>query len=614
MKCLSCGTDVLEGSKFCHQCGRAIGLACPACHHPHHTGAKFCAQCGAKLPERPDEPVRPVVAQRLPVAERRQLTVVFCDLVGSTVLSGRLDPEDLRAVIGVYQRCCSKVVMDHGGFVAKYLGDGILAYFGYPRAYEDAGERAVHAGLAVVEAVGKLEVAGEPLAARVGIATGLVVVGDLIGEGAAQEQAVIGETPNLAARLQALAEPGSVVIAASTRRLLGALFDYRNLGPVTLKGFAEPVAAFEVLRPSATDSRFEARQERGIVPLVGREEEMELLQRRWRQAKTGEGRVVLLSGEPGIGKSRIVQALQEQLANEPHIRLNYFCSPHHQDSTLYPVITQLGRAAGFARDDTPDVRLLKLEALLSQSNATAEEIGLIAGLLSIPTGERYKLPAMSLQRRKEKTFEACQAQLAGLAAQRPVLMIFEDVHWSDPTSLELMSLSVEYVKHLPVLLLITARPEFKPPWPNESHVTALAPTRLGRADAAALVDRVTGGKALPTKVMEQILARTDGVPLFVEELTKLVVESDAVREPNGRYALNGTLPSLAIPTTLHDSLMARLDRLAPTRDVVQIGATLGREFSYDLLRATAAMPDDRLQAALDELVQSELVFCRGVPP
>jgi class 3 adenylate cyclase/tetratricopeptide (TPR) repeat protein len=614
MKCLSCGADVPEGSKFCAQCGRAIGLACLACHYPHDPGAKFCAQCGAKLPERLDEPARPVVANKLPVAERRQVTVVFCDLVDSTVLSGRLDPEDLRAVIAAYQRCCSKVIRDHGGFVAKYLGDGILAYFGYPRAYEDACERAVRAGLAVIQAVGKLQVAGEPLEARVGIATGLVVVGDLIGEGAAQEQAVVGETPNLAARLQTLAEPGSVVIGASTRRLLGALFDYRDLGAVALKGFAEPVAAFEVLRPSAMESRFEARQERGIVPLVDREEELELLQRRWRQAQAGEGRVVLLTGEPGIGKSRIVQALQDELAKEPHVRLHYFCSPHHQDSTLYPAITQLGRAAGFARDDTQDVKLLKLETLLSQSNATAEEVGLIAGLLSIPTGERYQLAAMSLQRRKEKTFEALQAQLAGLAAQQPVLMIFEDVQWIDPTSLELMSLSVEQVKRLPVLLLITARPEFKPPWPNESHVTALAPTRLGRADAAALVDCVVGGKALPTRVVEQILARTDGVPLFVEELTKVVMESDAIRETDGRYALTGTLPSLAIPTTLHDSLMARLDRLAPARDVVQIGAALGREFSYDLLRAAAAMPDDRLQEALDDLVRSELVFRRGVPP
>jgi len=614
MKCLSCGVDVPAGSKFCPQCGRALGLACPACHHAHDPGAKFCVQCGAKLPERLGEPARPVVANASPIAERRQVTVVFCDLVDSTVLSGRLDPEDLRAVIGAYQRCCSKVIRDNGGFVAKYLGDGILAYFGYPRAYEDACERAVRAGLAVIQAVAKLQAAGEPLAARVGIATGLVVVGDLIGEGAAQEQAVAGETPNLAARMQTLAEPGSVVIAASTRRLLGALFDYRDLGPVALRGFAEPVAAFQVLRSSAMESRFEARQERGIVPLVDREEELELLKRRWRQAQSGEGRVVLLSGDPGIGKSRIIQALQEQLADEPHTRLHYFCSPHHQDSTLYPVITQLGRAAGFAREDTQESKLSKLEALLSQSNATEEEIGLIAGLLSIPTGERYQPAAMSPQRRKEKTFEALHAQLAGLVAQQPVLMIFEDVHWSDPTSLELMSLSVERVKRLPVLLLITARPEFKPPWPNESHVTALAPSRLGRADAAALVERVTGGKALPTNVMEQILARTDGVPLFVEELTKVVMESDAIRETHGRYALAGTLPLLAIPTTLHDSLMARLDRLAPTRDVVQIGAALGREFSYYLLRAVAAVPDDHLQEALDELGRSELVFCRGVPP
>ncbi len=614
MKCLSCSVDLPEGSKFCPQCSRAIGIACPACHHSNQAGAKFCAQCGAQLLERRDEHAHPVAANGLPVAERRQVTVVFCDLVGSTALSARLDPEDLGAVMTSYHRCCSKVIKDGGGFVARYMGDGVLAYFGYPRAHEDDSERAVRAGLAVVQAVGMLQATGEPLEARVGIATGLVVVGDLIGEGAAHEQAVVGKTPNLAARLQTLAKPGSVVIAASTRRLVGALFEYDDLGAVALKGFAEPVAAFQVLRPSALESRFEARQERGIVPLVGREEELELLQRRWREVQSGEGRVVLLTGESGVGKSRMLRALQDRLADEPHIRLRYFCSPHHQDSTLYPVIRQLERAAGFTRDDTQDSKLLQLQALLAQSNATAEEIGLIAGLLSIPTGERYPLADMSAQKRKEKTSEALMAQLEGLTAQQPLLMIYEDVHWIDSTSLELLSLIIERLKRLPVLLLITARPEFKPPWPDEAHVMALALTRLSRTNAAALVDRVTGGKALPTEVMEQILARTDGIPLFVEELTKVVLESGMICATGGGYTLTGPLPPLAIPTTLHDSLMARLDRLAVARDVVQTGAALGREFSYDLLRATAALTEERLQEALHDLVRSELVFCRGVPP
>jgi class 3 adenylate cyclase/tetratricopeptide (TPR) repeat protein len=548
-------------------------------------------------------------------AERRQLTVLFCDLVGSTALSARLDPEDLRAVIGAYHRRVAAVIEGIGGFVAKYMGDGVLAYFGYPRADEHDAERAVRAGLALVEAVAGLDtVAAAPLQLRVGIATGVVVVGDLIGKGAAQEQAVVGETPNLAARLQALAEPGTVVIAPSTRRLTGGLFEYKDLGAVELKGLGGPVMAGRVVRESVAESRFEALHGQDLTPLVGRDEELALLQRRWRQAKAGEGRVVVLIGEPGIGKSRLAQAMLDEPAGEAHTRLRYFCSPHHQASALHPFITQLEHAAGFGREDMPEARLAKLEALLAWSSPTREEIGFIAALLSIPTGDKYPLPDLTPQRRKERTLEALLAQLTRLAARQPVLMLFEDAHWIDPTSLELLTLTVARASTLPLLLLVTARPEFTPPWPADAHVTMQALARLGRREGATLVERSAGGKTLPAEILDQILARTDGVPLFLEELTKTIIESGLLREEDGRYALAGALPPRAIPTTLHDSLMARLDRLAPVREVAQIGAAIGREFSYSLLSAVARQPDDRLKEALDRLVRAELVFGRGEVP
>ncbi len=550
-----------------------------------------------------------------PQAERRQLTVMFCDLVGSTALSARLDPEDLRAVIGAYHRCVAKVIGRGGGFVAKYMGDGVLAYFGYPRADEHDAERAVRAALKLVEKVAGLDtVAAAPLQVRVGIATGLVVVGDLVGSGEAQERGVVGETPNLAARLQALAEPGTVVIAPSTRRLTGGLFEYADLGAVELKGLGAPVMATRVLRGSAAESRFEALRGGELTALVGRDEELALLQRRWQQAKAGEGRVVVLIGEPGIGKSRLAQAMLQQPAGEPYTRLRYFCSPHDQASALHPFIIQLEHAAGMRREDMPEARLAKLETLLARSSAGAEEIGFIAGLISIPTGDKYRLPDPTPQRRKEKTLEALLAQMTRLAARQPVLMLFEDAHWVDPTSLELLTLTVARASRLPLLLLVTARPEFTPPWPGDAHVTMLPLGRLGRREGMTLVERSAGGKALPAEILEQILARTDGVPLFVEELTKTIIESGLLREEDGRYAVDGALPPLAIPTTLHDSLMARLDRLAPVREVAQIGAAIGREFSYPLLSAVAQQPDDRLKEALDRLVGSELVFGRGELP
>ena len=549
-------------------------------------------------------------------AERRQLTVMFCDLVGSTALSARLDPEDLRTVIGAYHTCIAEVIGRYQGIIARYMGDGVLVYFGYPQAHEDDAEQGVRAGLALVDAVANLRTDFDAaLKVRIGIATGTVVVGDLIGEGAAQEQAVVGETPNLAARLQAAAEPGTVVISASTRRVTGGLFEYRDLGPVALKGWTESTPAWQVVGASGAASRFEAQHTTRLTPLLGRDDEIEVLSRRWRDATQGEGRVVVLTGEPGIGKSRIALAFQERLQAEPHIRLRYHCSAHHTNSALFPFIGQLERAARFERGDAPAEKLAKLEALLMQSGVNAvHSVPILANLLSLPPSERYPLSELSPQKRKEATLAALMVQFEGLSARQPVLVVFEDAHWIDPTSLELLAITVERLPQLRVLLLITARPEFAQPWPGHAHVTTLPLTRLNRRVGSAIIERIAAGKTLPEEVTNQILARTDGVPLFVEELTKTVLEGGLLQEQDGHYVLDRPLPALAIPTTLHASLTARLDRLAPVREVAQIGAVVGREFSYELLSVVAGLPKKKLDEALAQLVESELVFCRGEVP
>ena len=545
-------------------------------------------------------------------AERRQVTVMFSDLVGSTALSARMDPEDLREIISTYQKCVAETVRRFDGFVAKYMGDGVLIYFGYPQAHEDDAERAVRAGLEMVAAITALK-SSVPLQTRIGIATGLVVVGDLIGSGEAQERGIVGETPNLAARLQGIAEPNVAVIAESTRRLIGNLFELEDLGAKDLKGIAEPVRAWAVIRTSSVEGRFEALHGTGLTDLVGREEETELLLRRWSKAKTGEGQVVLLSGEAGIGKSRLTAALLERLASEPYTRLRYFCSPQHTDSAFYPIIGQMERAAGLAHDDIPQAKLDKLDALLAQTSTSAQDAALFAEMLSLPNDGRNPALDLAPQQRRQKTLEALTSQLAGLASQHPVLMIFEDVHWIDPTSLEALNRTVDRIKTLPVLLTMTFRPEFNAPWAGQSHVTSLTLNRLGEREAAAIVARLVGNKELPTDVMAEILERTDGIPLFVEEMTKAVLEAEGEGAAR-RTAAAVPSPTLAVPASLHATLMARLDRLGPAKDVAQIGSVIGREFSHALLAAVVHKPEAELNSALDRLMVAGLLFRQGAPP
>jgi class 3 adenylate cyclase/tetratricopeptide (TPR) repeat protein len=561
-----------------------------------------------------EAPPQPTLTEPKPQesAERRQVTVMFSDLVGSTALSARMDPEDLREVISAYQKCVAKTVQRFGGFVAKYMGDGVLVYFGYPQAHEDDAERAVRAGLELIQAVGGLK-ASAPLQTRVGIATGLVVVGDLIGRGSAQEQAVVGETPNIAARLQGVAEPNSVVIAESTRKLLGNLFDLQDLSAQDLKGIGSPVRAWAVLRPASIESRFEALHATGLTALVGREEELELLLRRWSKAKTGEGQVVLLSGEAGIGKSRLTAALLERLAGEPHTRLRNFCSPQHTDSALYPTIGQIERAAGFTHDDTPQAKLDKLDALLAQSSTSAHDAALLSDMLSLPNDGRYPALDLTPQERRQGTLDALVGQVAALSRQNPVLMIFEDAHWTDPTSLELFGRIVDRIPTLRVLLIVTFRPDFEAPWIGRPYVTALTINRLAEREIGTMIDRLIGNKPLSASVRQDIIERTDGIPLFAEEMTKAVLEAEGGGAAERTVAAVPS-PALAVPATLHASLMARLDRLGPAKEVAQIGAAIGREFSHALLYAVMRKPEAELASALDRLIAAGLLFRQGVSP
>jgi len=546
-------------------------------------------------------------------AARRQVTVMFSDLVDLPAMSARMDPEDLREVISAYHACVAKIVQRFGGFVAAYMNDGVLIYLGYPEAHEDDAERAIRAGLELVAAVSGLKTVAA-LQTRVGIATGLVVVGDLFGSDASPEQSIVGETPNIAARLQSIAEPGKVLIAESSRKLVGNLFELEYLGAQNLKGVAAPVQAWAALRPSSIRSRFDALHATGLTELVGRQEELELLLRRWSSAVSGEGQVVLLSGEAGIGKSRLTIALLERLAWTPHTRLRHFCSPQHTHSAFFPIISQMERAAAFARDAPANAKLDKLDKLLMRSSTSPQDAALFAGMLSLPNDGRYPRLELTPQQRRRKTLRALIAQLEALSRSNPVLMIFEDLQWIDPTSLEALDMAVSRIKTLPVLLIATCRPEADGRrWLGRPHVTALTLNRLGERETAALIDRVAGNRLLPVGVKEDIIERTDGIPLFVEEVTKAALDADG--DEDGEATV-GTVPSasVAVPASLHASLMARLDRLGPAKKVAQIGAVIGREFGHALLAAVAKKPEPELKSALDRLIQTGLLFSQNIAP
>ena len=553
-------------------------------------------------------------------AERRQLTVMFCDLADSTALASQLDPEDLREVVRAYQQTCAEVIQRFDGYIAQYLGDGLLVYFGYPQAHEDDALRAVHAGLEIVEAMRVLnarleEVRGIRLAVRLGIHTGQVVVGEM-GGGARHEQLALGETPNLAARLQSLAALDTVVISAATLHLVQGYMECQELGIHTVKGVTSPVSVYRVLRSSVAQGRLDAVSVRGLTPFVGRGSEMALLLERWVQVKEGTGHVVLLSGEAGIGKSRLVQVLKDHALGEAHTRLECRCSPYHQNSALYPLIDLLHRTLGWQEHEGSAERLEKLEHALGQYRLPLDAtVPLLAALLSLPLPDgRYPTLTLTPQRQKQKTLEAILTMVLELTERQPVLFIVEDLHWIDPSTLEFLGLLIDQGPTVRLLTLLTYRPSFQPPWMGRAHITPFTLTRLPAAQVEAMVARLTSGKPLPAEVLHHVVTKTDGVPLFVEELTKMLLESGLLTEADDRYMLAGPLPSLAIPATLHDSLMARLDRLAAVKVVAQLGATLGRQFSYGLLQAVSPMDESTLQHALQQLVDAELLYRRGVPP
>ncbi len=638
MQCPQCQYENRVGRRFCAECGAPLSLACPTCGFTNEPGEKFCGGCGTPLAGPAAQPTQttqhptpsavqshqeapPPVARGTPEAERRQLTVLFCDLVDSTVLASQLDPEELREVVRAYQDTCAKVIARFEGHIAQYLGDGLLVYFGYPLAHEDDAQRAVRAGLGMIEALGQLNTRleqerGVQLAVRLGIHTGLVVVGD-VGGGTRQEQLALGETPNLAARLQGIAAPNTMVISAATFQLLGGFFAYQPLGTPLLKGFAQPLAVYRVLYESMARSRLEAAGSTGLTPLVGREQEIGLLLERWAQVKDGLGQVVLLSGEAGIGKSRLVQMLKEHVASEPQAWLTPCqCSPYYRNTALYPMIDLLERVAlHFEREESPQHKLSKLEGFLVQHGLPlAEAVPLFAALLSLPLTADYVPPTLSPEQQKQQTLHALLTILLRIAAQQPVLFVMEDLHWVDPTTLEFLNLLVDQGPTARILALCTFRPDFPPPWTGRSHLTQVTLPRLPRRQAAEMTGQVAHSKALPAEVVEQVVAKTDGVPLFVEELTKMVLESGLLQEREDRYELTGPLPPLAIPATLHDSLMARLDRLATVKGLAQLGATLGREFAYDLLQAVSPWDEATLQRGLHQLVEAEFLYQQGLPP
>ena len=618
MHCPRCDFGNPEEMNFCGKCGAPLTPRCAQCSFENPAGFAFCGKCGSPLRVVNYQlsvvsPQHPAPSTQPQAAERRQLTVMFIDLVGSTTLSQQLDPEDYHARVQAYQSVCSQVIAHYKGYIAQYLGDGVLVYFGYPAAHEDDAVRAVRSGLEIVVAVSQLQLT-PPLHIRVGLHTGPVVVAE-IGTGAQTEQLALGETPNLAARIQGAANPNEVTISAATHRLVEGLFECEDCGQSTLKGVSTPLTLYHVLKEGEAQSRFQVVARKGLTPLVGREHEFGLLRERWERVRDGEGQVVLLSGEPGIGKSRLVEALKDSFKHEGVSCLELRCSPYHQNSALYPVLEHLQRILQFQQTDSFEQKLEKLEQMLLHARLDHQEtVPLLASLLSLPAAT-YPLPAFSPQKQKEKTYEALVTWLCAEAQQQAVTYAWEDLHWADPSTLELLSLFVEQVPTTPVLAVLTFRPEFTPPWGSHSYLSQILLSRLSRTQVGLMVEKIIGGKQLPAEVVQQIVNKTDGVPLFVEEITKTVLESVESRESiESEEKLAQPSLRLGIPATLQDALMARLDRLGAAKEIAQVGATIGREFHYDLLQAVSSLTEDTLQQGLRHLVEAELVYQNGRPP
>ena len=640
MHCASCGFNNRAGAKFCNECGARLAPRCGSCGTENPSGARFCSECGspftgeeakkrgsgeaAKRQKASPDTGRQTLDARLE-GERRQLTVMFCDLVGSTALSEQLDPEELREVVRAYQEVSAAVIQRYEGHIAQYLGDGLLVYFGYPLAHEDDAQRAVRAGLGMVEASQHAPLLQQHgIAVRLGLHTGLVVVGEM-GGGNKREQLALGDTPNIAARLQGLAPANAVVISGATYKLIDGVLDCQDLGSRILKGSSTPIQVYQVVGESGTRSRLDVAGRTSLTPLVGREEEVGLLRKRWEQVNEGLGQVVFVSGEAGIGKSRLLQVFKERLGEQPQTWLECRCSSYYQNSALYPLIDLLQRVLGFTRDGSPEEKLRKLEATLEdslavrQSDGLTEVVPLLASLLSLPLPDRYPPLTLTPQRQKQKTLETLLTWLLAEAKRQSVAFIVEDPHWADPSMLEFLGLLLDHAATARLLVILAFRPEFVPPWPLRSYMTQLTLSRLSRYQVEEMVNEVTRSKALPAEVVQQIVMKTDGVPLFVEELTKMVVESvgsiGSVASIGSIGSHKGTsLQALTIPATLHDSLMARLDRLGPAKEVAQIGAILGREFSYELLHAVAPVEETTLQHALTQLVEAELLYQHGLSP
>ena len=621
MRCTSCGSENPDSKRFCGDCGSPLGSRCARCGVENPAGQKFCGDCGADLSQPTAAPLSaaPVVVEHgkpheVPEGERRQLTVMFCDVIGSTPLSEQLDPEELRELMRSYQEVCVRAITSFDGYVAQYLGDGVLAYFGYPAAHEDDAARAARAGLAIVEKLRGAQLP-HPIHVRVGIHTGLVVAGEMGSGDYPEHRAIVGETPNFAARLQEQATPDSVVISPATYRLVAGLFECENLGQRTLKGISSPSSLYRVVRESEAQSRFEVAVKTGLTPLVGREHELGMLRERWQDARQGKGQVVLLSGEPGIGKSRLVQTLGQEALTEGATRIEFRCSPYHRNSAFYPIIDHLQRLLGFQREEPAESKLDKLARMLASYRFTEPDtLPLLASLLSLPHPANAPPLTLSPQKQKEKTRAALVAWTIEEAEKTPVYYIWEDLHWADPSSLEGLPLLLDQVPATRVLAVLTFRPDFRPPWSPRSHIAQLMLAHLGQREVEKMVGGMTGGKRLPVAVMQEVVSKTDGVPLFVEELTRAVMESGLLQEQDGHYELTSPLNALAIPSSLNDSLMARLDRLGAVKEVAQLAAALGREFSYEMLKAVAWLEATALQESLEKLVESDILHQRGLLP